>query len=645
MPIVPQYQAESPAAPTSPLLQTEGLGQVAPSQEAQALRGLAQSFREQGNAAQLPTVSPDFGQAGATAIQSIAQGASQLGDAIFAIREREAKARNLRDVSRANMATEAFLGEFTQWQEQNRDDPEKWEGEFHRQAEEFRGNYVATLDVSPAAKEAIEMNVAAALSSSAVRVGVDSVKAVGQQAHEAGMANYLRAIESQDATAAKQQAQLLYDIGRIGEDDLVRLQTGADDMVEAEAMKTLDNTLTVLMNEGSYDAAVTVIEQSALPDGEKRAQISGVRKRQRTQGYNEEIRNEAAYDPDETLKKLNAVDKEGRHLHWSELPPADRKRQVEAIEAERKQDISADIVELKTLVEGGTEDIESIGENAIFQSLPEEERNIFRDWVEQGALNDQIEFSSFRDQVQRMDLARDPVRAAEMRKMAAYRFSDQFYDDAVAAIEERVANPMPVTPHQRVLSESLAMVREQFENERFGRFEFTLDEIEVKEDPQTGAPIYVVRDPNPPKGFGFTDERFGFRSFLSLGILSDGEESYRRIQLSPKQVRDLARGEDTTYVDQAFRNIAGARMLEVEQQLLDAAQQGETPDRATIETEMFRLFGLDEQDAFDRFYDPQSDANLDGIDRRGANQQPSAALFPGSPTDLSQRIREMHGNL
>ena len=156
MAVIPQYNAANPATPRGPVLERERRARI---DNGAALRGLNEVANElsQGGV-EIPNIDPETGQAGARAIMSVGDGLRRVGGVIAEIREREAEARDYREVHEARMAMEREAAEFEIWQQTNRD-PKTWEEESRRRIESFSTRYFEDRELSPRAERDIRMRM------------------------------------------------------------------------------------------------------------------------------------------------------------------------------------------------------------------------------------------------------------------------------------------------------------------------------------------------------------------------------------------------------------------------------------------------------------------------------------------------------
>lgn len=588
------------------------------------LGGLAQRLAR-GNQP-LDTLPLGLGGGVAQGISAIGDGVKSVGQAIFNIQERAAEARNYRAVHEAQSAMDREAGEFEKWKVQNANRPELWEAEWNNRVRSFGDNYTSGKDLSPAAKEGINLRLNSFAESQAVRVGVDSVKAQAGLAREAIDADYYRAIEAGDADTAISLSRYGFEQGFIPEDVAARMEIGAVDAVETKTLEVLQNQKKTALAYGDISSALKAVDAMPIREDEKALEKAVVTEQY---GYQETMRQaEDILDPAQRIAALQSD-------AFNNLRPSDKQKMLDASFREMNEEVSMTVNGLKDDISlGGVASEGDLEFRDDFKALPQREKIAVRQFLKQGALNDIAEFSTLQRAIRGYDPSVDPRGAekAELERSIALRFDGERADELSQTLQEATQRTGPQSAAERVLSDVFTDLQKRYEAGDVGNFRVTGDQISERVD-ENGVTLYTVPDPGG--------------DFKKKGLL--GTYTGRVIELSEQdRIRFKEKGKDSgeVFEDRKAKDAAFSRFLNVQQEVELKVKAGEITEADEIQAEVNRLLGGEVLGALETRLQKDGGGNsLPGMSsgRMSSGLFPPSSLPGGDPRELLNSLGNATG--
>lgn len=611
MPVVPQFTAGAPAGPSRPVLASEDVARPDISATIGALGNVA---RAAGVAVGMPTADPETGQASARGFQGFADSLNQLGNVVFEIRRREADARNAIEIERGQTAMEEEYGRFLQWREgEGKNQPERWESEWADRFGSFSGSYFDGKELAPVARDAIALQFETYGRRKAVDVGVGAVQQTTAQAREAYMANVRRAIEAKDSEAARDIAFAGWEEGYWGEDDAVRIAFQAEDQIEAETVESLNAMKETALLERDPERALSYVDQMPIPEEDKALQRAAIRERDAYSLLIEQAEDAISEDPEKALREL---DGDG----YKQLRASDRAKLADIaannINAERSAVVNA-IKDGITL--GEIKSPSDLAGRPDFESLSARQKLEIEEFYKAGALNDVAEYATMRRALQAYDPARDP-RGEERTNFEtgiALRFEGKRAEELQNLLVERLENPEPLPPSQRVVSDIFSSIDDRFKNGELGNYRLT------------GSQIKRVEGDNGEVTYHRYDDGGYFRRATVGPAIKLSERDRQRFESGEKNDSDL-------YEDLQAKESAWSRSLEIQQEIERKISAGEITEAEEIEAEVNRLFGNELNSSLEtRLQKDRIGNELPGAGYGTIN----AGLFPTNPeTEIEELL-------
>ena len=629
MPVIPQYNASGPAQQQGPKLQRTGGVRLDASQQLNALSGLSNQIQNgikpiggvsanpsgalaagQANIAQ---GSASFASSSASAasqegrgLQSLGQGVKAFGQALFNIRESEATARNYADVHAAQMEMDEAAGAFEVWKEKN-PDPRGWVRGWEDQSQNFLKNRGNGKDIAPAAQRVIQQKTDSFISQQAIRTDVQAIKATTQQARESLMANYERAVESQNMEEAAALSEYGVKQGWIGEDDGVKMQFHAQDVIESKQIEQLTNQKKTALLYGDTEGALEAIEAMPIREDERALMRAGVTEQV---GYNLLI--EKAEDVLDPIERIELLDSE----EFDKLRPSDRQKLIDASYREANEESVGAVAGIKEEIALGqiSQPTDMEGRED-FEALPEREQEALRQYFKQGAQNDIAEFMTLQRTIRGYDPANDPrgFEKAQYEQAIALRFEGERAGELFQSLADS-SDPgrEPVSASARVVSDIFKVQEDRFKAGEFGDYRIKGDDIE-KIELESGAVEYRR----------ILEKRWG-KDLLSDPIrLSESDEI---------KFEDAAKRRDQIFEDIGAKEAAGLNLMNLNQQFERNIDEKKLTDADDLSAEANSIYGNINQNALDT----RIQTGPKGEDLPGNNfGSTSGALFPSGSATLS----------
>lgn len=598
-----------------------------------------------------PGASADlFGAAQGEAIAGLGNAVSRVGETLFAIRERKARADNYSAVAAARNEMLRVEGEFDKWRLEN-PDPSQWEARWSDTFSNFRNNYGSGRDLSPAAQEAIALEMDAWGTRQTVQVGVAAVKGSVARARSANEANYLRYIEEENLPGVERELEIARSEGWMYEDESYQKLISARERIEGKRLQRLGHESSALIDRGQFDEAANlwreVRDSGGLPREEADARLADVEKQRNTYGIAEAIWSDADKDLEGTIARLQSRDENGNFADYEGFPIDQRKRFTQALKTELAKLHQEDVGDLITRYRNGLLDDQTIQEEPKYKGLPEALQGSVLDSIRKDALNDHFALEDFREQVaEQIDPREGDAEeiASRLLTQASLQFQDDMLEQARGMVSDRMENPDPLEPDPLAKSETRSYWKDRILNEDFGRFSFTRNEIKQIEHPTEGL-VFAVEDPNPPEALGFKSKKniFGF-----------GGKSYRKIDLHTEDQRLWHESSDIendrrTYTDQIFYRHASDRWARTIDSVEKDIAAGEIEDSQQYSDRFADYFGVSRAQHFEsiRKRSENEPEEIQGVPGSGGYYGPdSASLFPaGATQSAAAALREKYPNL
>lgn len=355
MPIIPQYRAQGgPAKPGAPAMEPVQRERV---DAGEALRGMSRlSEAVEGLAVSMPGVPEDLGQASMRGIQNLGAGVKDLGQSMFDIRERVARAKSFADVSEAQLALDAEVGNFEEWRARNQGNPEAWEGEWATRLERFRNDYLAGKDFPPATQDAINQRVMAFGERHGISVGIEAVKATVGRARESLEAEIVRAVRAKDIGAVEDLTAQGVSEGWIPEDQAERMKWQAaeqirEDELSSALMRSDTYAMRGMVEEGRAEIASAPFES----EDERQLKLAEFDTKTAVHAAINEVQDRLAdgEDPNAIRAELEAKDEKGNFTAYRDLSPAARAQLLKPIYAAENEEYSSMLEGANGYIESG----------------------------------------------------------------------------------------------------------------------------------------------------------------------------------------------------------------------------------------------------------------------------------------------------
>lgn len=568
-----------------------------------------QNMRNFGLAAQAPA-QPDLSQYQARGMEALAAGFENLGATMFRIEERKAEAKNYVDVTEADTAMMKLRGDFDKWKLQN-PNPAGWEAKWNSLSTDFANTYLSGKEISPKAREQITARMSAFTTREAISVGIDSVKGQVQMAQSAVMANIERAIDQGNLNGVKENVDIAQDQGWMYELQATQIMLDAKDKItakEIDRVKTVNSRLTY---EGNHDLAIRNIQgladQGYVTQDEANELKISVENDRRYKFLIEEVRNDSVENQDETLAKLQQVDKSGDFVHYKGMAAADRANAVARIKSAKAEEnlatIDAVISENRT--------IKQVANDPRFNAFSDQDKRLVLDRLQNEALNRHLEWESWKDNVKSVDSGTDEGREElySLQKEAFKRFDGEYLEESKQLINDKLENPAPPQPSDRAVSSVFNFEKQRFDAEEYGTYSYSKDQI-IKDNIidengiKTDEIGYFVEDSNPPEGFGYATQKWIFWGPMILPFGSGYQKvgpnykgpKRRKITLSRDQQRDFEAGNKTVdYIDQIFYQDAGLAFSTAVENIQRRLDAGEFKDSAELSAAFREALGVSDE--------------------------------------------------
>ena len=528
MAIIPQFNAGGPAQSQAPVMeQGQGGIRLDASGELSALGGLANNLAR--GFRPLENAPDDLGQGFFRGVSAIGDGVKDVGQAIFGIRKRVAEARNLRDVYDAQVAMEREAGEFEKWKVLE-PDPSKWEEEWTSRISAFGDGYLASKELSPAAKEGVMVRLNAFAERQAVAVGVDAVRTQTKLAADASRAFYLRAVDEGDLDSAVAHARNGFHQGLIAEDEAVRMELNAKDAIEAKAITTGMQRVETRLLYGDIEGAREELRQLPIPEDEKALQFAKIETRHAVQAKASALEEEAYLDPLNVAKRLEAKGPDGLPANDRELPGAMREQLLKLSYEKHHEERQAVFSQVIADIDAGAVESEDALKQALWGTeATEKERAALVARYQGVTVENAKETRRLQSQVAGYDPAQDPYgkNLDALKTEIMLSIPDGGAKEKIVEELGRRASGEIMTMLERTKTEMFSQLDKSLEAE--GSWKLSTDQIKRAE--KDGGVFYVDTKAEVKTGDpGYFETGKGWvRGLLTFGALGDGKHVKGRI--------------------------------------------------------------------------------------------------------------------
>lgn len=625
MAIVPHFNGgEQPGVsqPNAPVLDREARPRINASEIMGALGASAQSFANFAVAQPTMPVGAFNGQfAGA---QAIVEGLGNLTQALGGIALKRQEAKNYADVAEAETQMAALLEEQENFKARS-PDPETWGANWTKLVEGYGKAYSGRSDLSPAAREEIDVRLSRFATLGTLRVEGDATRATFARARKAGLAKIEVAVASGDAGAIPATFDELESAGHLFPEERQALEFDAMERVNGMRRDVLKNQVAADLEAGDATTAKERIRQARDVDGilradEARAQIAEIEARHEYRMKSQDAEIDALDDPKGFLTVMETGG-------YDFLSRADQYRYRETAQRQIEEQRRASLSSVKDAIDidPGRAGRKSVADYDLPQlaDLSEVDKGLLDQYLKGEKLNDLSRFNEVRAMIGQYDPATDPVgtRRNDILATVDILFDGDRRKELEQMLESHVSfmqSPKGVEVGEltRTLASRYDQLQADAANGRFGDFRFT---GVVQETDENGVEFYGVPDENGNRTVGRVFKR-----------------KYRELELSEDDRRNIDAKKPPAFVeDLKSRDKANAEL----RRRVDAVE-------AAIKSGAVK--SVDEIDAMLNSFDTgwgakRADAALDsavplfgpvgGSNLPADSSPPSSALFPSAALD------------